>query len=379
MISALLLLSILDVSTADTVRARLVTTIEDAGASVAPIGEISGLTIDSEGRIYLTDMQEPRILVFSAEGKLLSTIGRKGQGPGEFTAPTGPIIGPDGALYVRNMHQVLRFTAASKGGILSKFDRTFNGPIMAPWRSKLASAIDRSGRFYFPFEVGMADGLTHYSYLRYKLDGTYQDSMVVPMHPTARSSWASVEIAKGTGRVVRGLSMVPFHPIPQWAITPSGTMLSGGADTPELIESDVKQAVLRRVRLPGSLVAIPSAERAESLKALTRRLDSIPVPLSQVRGMSEEVKQKKVPTSYPQFRALQMVGDELWVVRWSTPPLRARTVIDVVTAAGQSSRTVVLPAACESTPAIAVAGKLVACMTIDAETGAEAVAISRLP
>lgn len=377
MTSALLLL--LALLPADTTRARLVATIEDAGAAVVPIGEISGLAIDAAGRVYVADMQEPRILVFSSDGKLISTIGRKGQGPGEFTAPTGPIIGPDGALYVRNLHQVLRFTAASKGGVLSKFDRTFNGPVMAPWRSKLASAIDRSGRFYFPYEVGMKDGLTHYSYLRYRLDGTYQDSMPVPMHTTARSSWASAEISPGTGRILRGLSMVPFHPIPQWAITPAGTMLSGGSNSPELIETDAKEAVLRRFTIVGAQVTIPAAERAESLRALSRRLDSVPVPLSQVRGMSDEVKQRRLPSTYPQFRALQMVGDELWVTRWAAPPLRAQTVIDVVTVAGKLVRTILLPAACTSVPAIAVSGPVIACVTLDPETGAESVAVARLP
>jgi hypothetical protein len=376
MTSALFLL--LALLPADTTRARLLATIEDVG-DVAPIGEISGLAIDAAGRIYLADMQEPRILVFSSAGKLLSTIGRKGQGPGEFTAPTGPIIGPDGALYVRNMHQVLRFTVATQGGVLSKFDRTFNGPIMAPWRSKLASAIDRSGRFYFPYEVGLSDGLTHYSYLRYKLDGTYQDSMPVPIHTTARSSWASAQISPGTGRILPGLSMVPFHPIPQWTISPAGTMLSGGANAPELIETDAKETVLRRFSIAGAQITIPAAERAESLKALSRRLDSVPVALAQVRGMSEEVKQRRLPTTYPQYRGLKMVGDELWVIRWAPPPLRTQTVIDVVTNAGKLVRTIVLPTTCASVPALAVSGPLVACMRVDPETGAESVAISRLP
>jgi hypothetical protein len=361
----------------DTVRVKLTATIADAGSTT--IGEISGLAIDAHGRIYVTDLQEPRILVFSEHGRLLTTIGRKGQGPGEFTAPTGPVFGPDGALYVRNMEQVQRFLPRAPGEVASRFDRGFAGPAMAPWRSKLPSAIDRAGRFYFPLQVGLADGLTHYAYRRYTLDGKYQDSIPVPVFPTSRSDWASAEIAPGTGRVIPGVNVVPFHPVPQWTITPAGTVLGGGADGPLLQETNERGVVVRKVSAGGVAVPIGKAERAESLAALNHRLDTLPVPLSRVRGMSEEVRQRRLPITYPWFRALLAGGSEAWLIRWSPPAQRGHTIIDVISLDGQVLRTLLLPAACQSIPAIAVRDKVVACMVVDDETGAETIAVMRLP
>ncbi len=43
------------------------------------------VVVDSEGNIYISDMGNYRIQKFSAKGQYLSTIGRKGQGPGEFS------------------------------------------------------------------------------------------------------------------------------------------------------------------------------------------------------------------------------------------------------------------------------------------------------
>ncbi|MFN8653703.1 MAG: 6-bladed beta-propeller [Gemmatimonadales bacterium] len=377
---ALLAAALCAAPSADTVRATVTAVIsEESPSHPFLIGEISGLAIDAAGRVYVTDFQEPRVLVFATTGEHLATIGRKGQGPGEFQAPTGPVFGPDGALYVRNMTQVARFRPPAAGGIASRFERTFDGPSLAPWRSRLASAIDREGRFYFPLEAGYPDGLTHYAYARYTLDGHYVDSLLVPIYPTSRSSWASVPVAPGTGRVVRGVNTVPFHPWPQWTVLPAGTLLSSAADGVVLAETDAKGKVLRELRLGAGGGAIPPAERAESLAALKRRLDSIPVPLTQVRGMSDEVRERRLPASYPAVRALLAAGAEVWAVRWSPPPLKASTVIDVLSADGRPLRTVVIPAACQSEPAIAVAGRTLACVVTDAETGAQGVAISRLP
>ena len=365
---------------ADTVRARRLATIGEESTTPFLLGEVSGIAIDDSGRIYISDFQEPRVVVFSSRGRHLVTIGRKGEGPGEFTAPTGPVFGPDGALYVRNMEQVVRFTRDPATGIASRFDKTFVGPTMAPWRSKLASVIDGKGRFHFPLEVGRPDGLTHYAYRRYAIrDGRKLDSIPVPLYPTSRSSWASVMISENSGRVVPGLSMVPFHPVPAWTITSRGTIISGPADRYELTETDSLGRVVRTLRRAVGPERIPPRLRADSLRALRRRIDSLPVPMSQVRGASEEVKAQRLPDHFPFYRSLvSTASNELWVRRWPPSSLGIVTVFDVFGANGSYARTVILPMDCVTTPAIAVRGRIAACMVMDEETGAESVVVAQL-
>jgi outer membrane protein assembly factor BamB len=46
-----------------------------------------GVAADSEGNIYVTDAMDYSLKKFDAAGNLLAKTGRRGQGPGEFTAP----------------------------------------------------------------------------------------------------------------------------------------------------------------------------------------------------------------------------------------------------------------------------------------------------
>jgi len=49
--------------------------------------DISHITVDSDGRIYILDRRESHVKLFDQNGKYIRTIGRKGQGPGEFNNP----------------------------------------------------------------------------------------------------------------------------------------------------------------------------------------------------------------------------------------------------------------------------------------------------
>jgi hypothetical protein len=61
----------------------------------------SGLAVDSEDNIYVVDAGNRHIQKFNKNGNYILTIGRKGQGPGEFELPTGlKIDDTTGHIYV---------------------------------------------------------------------------------------------------------------------------------------------------------------------------------------------------------------------------------------------------------------------------------------
>jgi sugar lactone lactonase YvrE len=76
----------------------------------------SDIAVDKEGNIHVLDTGNTRIQKFSPDGKYLATIGRKGQGPGEFMMPDGLDFDPEGGLIVSDGMQsrIQAFPGAGK-------------------------------------------------------------------------------------------------------------------------------------------------------------------------------------------------------------------------------------------------------------------------
>ena len=65
----------------------------------------SDVAVDKDGNIYVLDSANTRIQKFGPDGKFLATIGRKGQGPGEFLMPDAIGFDKDGNLVVADSPQ----------------------------------------------------------------------------------------------------------------------------------------------------------------------------------------------------------------------------------------------------------------------------------
>jgi hypothetical protein len=65
----------------------------------------SDVTVDHDGNIYVLDSANTRIQKFGPDGKYQATIGRKGQGPGEFLMPDAIAFDKDGNLVVADSPQ----------------------------------------------------------------------------------------------------------------------------------------------------------------------------------------------------------------------------------------------------------------------------------
>ena len=69
--------------------------------------QTGGIAADNQGNIYVVDSGNQRIQKYDKNGNYLQTIGRKGQGPGEFERPYDIFLDEQGYIYVseyRKMH-----------------------------------------------------------------------------------------------------------------------------------------------------------------------------------------------------------------------------------------------------------------------------------
>lgn len=106
----------------------------------APLGHVRDVAVDSEGNIYLLDTGFDRVRVYSADGGYRTSIGREGEGPGDFSRPACIEIGPDDKIYV-----------AGSGGTISILDRSGQsaGSIRRKGVTIIRSmAFDETGRLF---------------------------------------------------------------------------------------------------------------------------------------------------------------------------------------------------------------------------------------
>jgi sugar lactone lactonase YvrE len=115
------------------------------------------IVCDAAGNMYVLDSGNHRIQKFDPAGKYLATIGRQGQGPGEFHYPSWLSLDAQGFLYVSDPnnnrvqvltpegkdHKTIRFTEGTAGDV---FWSKAAGLIMGTPRLRLRFLADDSGK-----------------------------------------------------------------------------------------------------------------------------------------------------------------------------------------------------------------------------------------
>ena len=70
------------------------------GDSPGEMPRTKGITIDSAGQIWVTDAHLDRVTLYAADGKLLISLGTRGEGLAQFSFPAGVAAHPDGRVAV---------------------------------------------------------------------------------------------------------------------------------------------------------------------------------------------------------------------------------------------------------------------------------------
>ena len=94
--------------------------------------DIMHLAVDDDENIYASDSKAAFIKVFDKSGNYLRTIGKKGQGPGEFLYPFQILIMPQGELMVNDMYQLRVHFFSLDGKFLRQFSSSTMTLFMRP-------------------------------------------------------------------------------------------------------------------------------------------------------------------------------------------------------------------------------------------------------
>ncbi len=126
---------------------KMVGTIGRRGDRPGEFSTPTSLTLDSRGHLFVTDMTNFRIQEFDGDGEFVQAYGFLGDGPGTFARPKGTAIDRDGHLYVVDAaFENVQIWDTSNAQVLMAFGGSGIGP----------------GSMYLPGSVAISYELSQY-------------------------------------------------------------------------------------------------------------------------------------------------------------------------------------------------------------------------
>jgi hypothetical protein len=178
-----------------------------------------------------------------------------------------------------------------------------------------------------------------------------------------------------------GLNRVPFAPVPVWDVTRAGTILSSTGAEYTLIETGLGGDTIRVLQGPTrEAVTIPASERVDSARALDARLDTLPVPIGEVRGLGPGVRDRQLPATLPPVISIHVAVDgSIWVETWPPEGQADSRFFDVLDAEGGLLKRVQLRAPLMRDPPPFFGERYIVGVLRDLDTGVERVVRFTVP
>jgi len=128
------------------------------------------IKVDKEGRIYALDNKTARIQVYNKNGEFAETIGRKGQGPGEFSIPYNFFMDEKGNIFVLD-------TMARK---IIVFSDDWKYMKSIPFNEIVHSNffVDKEGNVFFSTVASEPDGNMYINFIKWELKGNIKSKIV---------------------------------------------------------------------------------------------------------------------------------------------------------------------------------------------------------
>ena len=172
------------------------------------------------GSILVVDAQSFAIRQYDAKGTYVRTLGRRGQGPGEYTrlGMVGEL--PDGRILVVDGGSVRVNVYSRDGESVDTWKFGFAGGNVASSRI----TVDTTGTAVatvYAFGGGIAEGGR---LLRFAPDGRIVDTIPAPVF-----AYSPPNASASTGRSSAS-AVIPLFPVTRWAWSPLGYMVTGVSD-----------------------------------------------------------------------------------------------------------------------------------------------------
>lgn len=281
-----------------------------------------GVAVDAKGLVYVADADAHHLKVFGADGKFLRTIGRKGQGPGEFQGPEFVEIG-GGRIYIwESMNRRISALDAEGKFIAST---PFNPGAFGVF-IRMRALPD--GRLVAYYERGLAEGSTT------RVPDS-QDRVVELLSAEAKLIRTLYERKVRSSRLawVAELSRYvrvpfPYHPGVAMDVTPAGLVAVGLNDKNGFEVLDPDQGRLAAFSRPYQPVRLTEKDKQEHFGRFRMTVFKDNIKTILPKPPEYIVKDTEFPDVLPAFRGLIADGEGcIWVHVYVES--RATNVFDV--------------------------------------------------
>ncbi len=301
----------------ETLKTEQVKLIEEIRVSDASLPEglifqnPRGVAVDAQGRVYVADAGAEHLKVFGPDGKFIRTIGRKGQGPGEFQGPEFVEIG-GGRIFVWEAmnRRISIFDAEGKFIDSAASAPNFTGAFGVFIQMRALP----DGRLIIHYERGLAAGAEDRPADR-------QDRVIALLSAEGKPLRTLLERKVRTSRLVWNAGYnasvrvpFPYHPTLHMEVTSAGLMAVGYSDKYEIeIHSPDKGRSAAFVR-PFSPIPLSEKDRQDHFGRFQMTVfkdgmrTTLPKPPAVILNNTE------FPETLPPYRALIADGGgRIWV------------------------------------------------------------------
>lgn len=297
----------------------LLTITDDAMGGRSFFSRPSDVAEDEQGRIYISDFKESHIKVFDAAGTFLRTIGRAGQGPGDFRSLV-EVEFADGSLYAIERIIVSLFTP--EGRFLRSL-RPENG------RSIRAMRALRDGRFVAEKRTPDYQSPDH----RVAFSLELLSPEMAPVRTICRRELHPyIPISEPTPM---DLSK-PFEPDLSWTVLPSGNIAvsDGLNDAIELHDPD--KGLISTFSRAFEPLPVTAEDQKEYLAGVSYMTQEGGVPKLHKGAADYMIKATIFPKFHPPFKHIWSDAQgRIWVLRPSHMKDTKTSLMDVFDAGGR--------------------------------------------
>jgi len=269
------------------------------------IGEIEGdenymfgmrvyFNVDDEGNIYVTDWDRKRIQKYNPQGKYIQTIGRKGQGPGEFQNVWVPRFDEDSNMYVTDI----------AGHRISFFDKEgkFLKQIIIP---SISSSLYINSKGYFittkSLHIEEKDGEKFVSVFgfyddKFNIIKEIHRSIWEPKNPTGRDEKSMAQFLANI------MSDMAFRPNISYFLTDDGLLYFGYPEKYEICIFSSEGKIIKTIRREYDPIRISKKHKNNFVKSMEDDfLRLSPYPEGIKKQASQLIKYPKFKPAYQDF------------------------------------------------------------------------------